>query len=202
MPSGNCKKNQTFDSERRTVQKITFCLFIRKPLEPENFSFSIPFSKITHEHLKINHFSTSYEHKDWGKNKKLGGRRWKVGQTWQRNNHSRPKKYNKNIETLLAKQISSLLIWDRPLKFLLQHPNGCVPPFEQLLAALASANSQLSFISFFFLHNDDIRDKNQIDKVACSFVRARFGRRSAGMHRSDRCGDRWKMQRQRQTWRW
>ena len=32
------------------------------------------------------------------------------------------KKYNKKVETLLAKQIFSLLFWDRPLKFMLQHP--------------------------------------------------------------------------------
>ena len=32
------------------------------------------------------------------------------------------KKYNKNIETLLVKQNFSLLIWDRQLKFMLQHP--------------------------------------------------------------------------------
>ena len=32
------------------------------------------------------------------------------------------KKYNKNIETLLAKQIFSLFIWPRPLKVMLQHP--------------------------------------------------------------------------------
>ena len=30
MPSGNCQKR--FDSERRTVQKITFCLCVWKPL--------------------------------------------------------------------------------------------------------------------------------------------------------------------------
>ena len=32
------------------------------------------------------------------------------------------KKYKKNIETLLAKQTFSLLIWHRQLKFMLQHP--------------------------------------------------------------------------------
>ena len=47
---------------------------------------------------------------------------WKVGQMWHRNNCSHAKKYNKNIETLLAKQILSLLIWDRQLKFMLEHP--------------------------------------------------------------------------------
>ena len=66
--------------------------------------------------------------------------------------------------------------------------DGCVPLFEQRLVALALANAQLSFFFlFFFLHNDDKRSINQIDKVARSFVRARFGRRSAGTHRSDRC---------------
>ena len=64
--------------------------------------------------------------------------------------------------------------------------DGCVPLFEQRLAALALANAQLSFFSFF-LHNEDKRGINQIDKVAGTFVRARFERRSAGTHRSDCC---------------
>ena len=46
--------------------KITFCLFVWKPLQSENFSFSVSLSKITHEHSKIVRFSTSYEHKEWG----------------------------------------------------------------------------------------------------------------------------------------
>ena len=60
--------------------------------------------------------------KSEAKTKKLGVAGWKVGQTWHRNICSHAKKYNKNIETLLAKQIFSLLIWDRQLKFMLQHP--------------------------------------------------------------------------------
>ena len=64
--------------------------------------------------------------------------------------------------------------------------DGCVPLFEQRLAALVLANARLSFFSFF-LNNDDERAINQIEKVACSFVRARFGRRSTGTLRSDRC---------------
>ena len=66
--------------------------------------------------------------------------------------------------------------------------DGCIL-FEQRLVALALANAQLSFFFFlfFFLHNDDKWGIHQIDKVACSFVRARFGRRSAGTHRSDCC---------------
>ena len=44
MPSGDCKR--TFDFEWRTVQKITFCLYVWKPVQPENFSFSVPFSII------------------------------------------------------------------------------------------------------------------------------------------------------------
>ena len=50
-------------------------------------------------------FSTSYEHKEWAKNKKLGDRRvksWPNVATKQLQSHK--KKYNKNIETLLAKQ--------------------------------------------------------------------------------------------------
>ena len=40
--------------------------------------------------------------KSEAKTKKLGVAGWKVGQTWHRNNCSHAKKYNKNIETLLA----------------------------------------------------------------------------------------------------
>ena len=42
--------------------------------------------------------------KSEAKTKKLGVAGSKVGQTWHRNNCSHAKKYNKNIETLLAKQ--------------------------------------------------------------------------------------------------
>ena len=56
------------------------------------------------------------------KTKNLGVAGWKVGQTWHRNNCSHAKKYNKNIETLLVRQIFSLLVWDRQLKFMFQHP--------------------------------------------------------------------------------
>ena len=45
-----------------------------------------------------------------------------VGQTLQRNNCSRAKSTTKKAETLPAKQNFSLLIWDRSLKFMLQHP--------------------------------------------------------------------------------
>ena len=41
----------------------------------------------------------------WTKTKNYGVAGWKVGQTLERNNCSRAKKYNKNTETLLAKQI-------------------------------------------------------------------------------------------------
>ena len=58
----------------------------------------------------------------WAKTKNQGVAGWKVGQTLQRNNCSLAKKYNKKVETLLAKQNFSLLIWDRSLKFMLQHP--------------------------------------------------------------------------------
>ena len=62
-------------------------------------------------------------YKKWAENKKkLGVAGWKVGQTWHWDNCSHTKKYNKNTEKLLAKQNFSLLIWDRLLKFMLQHP--------------------------------------------------------------------------------
>ena len=50
--------------------------------------------------------------KNWGsQGEKLGGQGVKnYGQTWHRDNCSHAKKYNKNIETLLAKQIFSLII--------------------------------------------------------------------------------------------
>ena len=67
-------------------------------------------------------FQQAMSLKSEAKTKKLGVAGWKVGQTWHRNNCSHAKKYNKNIETLFAKQIFSLLIWDRQLKFMLQHP--------------------------------------------------------------------------------
>ena len=60
--------------------------------------------------------------KSEAKTKKMGVAGWKVGQTWHRNNCSHAKKYNKNRETVLAKQFFSLLIWDRQLKFMLRHP--------------------------------------------------------------------------------
>ena len=42
--------------------------------------------------------------KSEAKTKNQGVAGWKVGQTWHQNNCSHAKKYNKNIETLLAKQ--------------------------------------------------------------------------------------------------
>ena len=120
MPSGNCKK--TFDLERRTVQKITFCLHDWKPIWPEHFSSSVPFSIITHELSKKIRFSTSYEHKEWGWNKKIRGRRVKSWPNVALSQLQSRKKSTKNIETLLAKQNFSLLFWDRRLKFMLQHP--------------------------------------------------------------------------------
>ena len=67
--AGTTKK--TFDLERITVQKITFGLYVWKPLKPEIFSLSVPFSKITHEHSKNIRFSPSHE-PQWGLNKKSG----------------------------------------------------------------------------------------------------------------------------------
>ena len=67
-------------------------------------------------------FQQAMSIKSEAKTKNLGVAGWKVGQTWHRSNCSHAKKYNKNIETLLAKQIFSLLIWDRQLKLMLQHP--------------------------------------------------------------------------------
>ena len=102
MPSENCKK--MFELERRTVQKITFCLYDWKPIYPEFFSFSVPFSIITHEHQKNIRFSTSYEYKEWGYNEKIGGRRVKSWPNVASKQLQSRKKYNKNIETMLAKQ--------------------------------------------------------------------------------------------------
>ena len=52
------------------------------------------------------------------KTKNVGVAGWKVCQTRHRDNCSRAKKYNTSMETLLAKQIFSLLVWDRQLKFM------------------------------------------------------------------------------------
>ena len=63
-------------------------------------------------------FQQAMSIKSEAKTKNHGVAGWKVGQTCHRNNCSHAKKYNKNIETLLAKQTFSLLIWDRQLKFI------------------------------------------------------------------------------------
>ena len=105
--------------------KITFCLYDWKPIKPELFSFSAPFSIITHEHQKKFVFQQAMSIKSGAKTKNHGVAGRKVGQTWHRNNCSHAKKYNKTIETLLGKQTFSLLIWDRQLKFMLQHPTVC-----------------------------------------------------------------------------
>ena len=102
MPSENCKK--MFELDRTTVQKTTFCLYDWKPILPELFSFSVPFSIITHEHLKKFVFQQAMSIKSEARTKNHGVAGWKVGQTWHRNNCSHAKRYNKNIETLLAKQ--------------------------------------------------------------------------------------------------
>ena len=121
MPSENYKK--MFELERRTVQKITFCLYDWKPI---NFSLNFSLSLFLSQYLPMNIrkklvFQQAMSIKSEAKTKNLGVAGWKVGQTWHRNNCSHAKKYNKNIETWLAKQIFSLLIWDRQLKFMLQH---------------------------------------------------------------------------------
>ena len=48
------------------MQNTTFCFYDGKPILPEHFSFSVPFSIITHEHSKTIRFSTSYEYKEFG----------------------------------------------------------------------------------------------------------------------------------------
>ena len=55
MPSEYCKK-KTLDLKCRTVQKIPFGPYDWKPIWPEHFSFSVPFSIITHEHPKKSFF--------------------------------------------------------------------------------------------------------------------------------------------------
>ena len=71
-----------------------------------NISLSVPFSIITNEHSEKFVFQQAMSIKSEAKTKNFGGRRvkLKVGQTWHRDNCSHPKEYNKNIETLLAKQ--------------------------------------------------------------------------------------------------
>ena len=91
IPCGNCKKT------RRTVQKTTFCFYDWKPSWPELFSFSVPFSIITHEHSKKIRFSTS-------QHKKVGSQGKKLAKCGIETTAVTQKKYNKNIKTLLAKQ--------------------------------------------------------------------------------------------------
>ena len=120
MPSENCKnvwvraqnsaKNNFLPLRLETYLGWTF-LFLC------SFLNNYPWTLILE---KNSFFQQAMSIKSEAKTKGAAG--WKVGQTWHRNNCSHAKKYNKSIETLLAKQIFSLLIWDRQLKFMLQHP--------------------------------------------------------------------------------
>ena len=58
------QKNVWFRVENSA--KNNFLPLCLKPVQPENFSFSVPFSIITHEHSKKIRFSTSSKHKEWG----------------------------------------------------------------------------------------------------------------------------------------
>ena len=53
--------------------KNNFCLYVWKPVLPENFSFSVPFSKITHEHSKKIRFQQAMSIKSGAKTKKIRG---------------------------------------------------------------------------------------------------------------------------------
>ena len=68
-------------------------------------SLSLFFSQNLHMNIRKKFdFQQAMSIKSGAKTKNLRVAAWKVGQTWQRNNCSRAKKYNKNIETLHAKQ--------------------------------------------------------------------------------------------------
>ena len=92
------------------------------------FSLKISLSLFLSQKLPMNirknfDFQLAMSIKSGAKTKKIGGRRvksWPNVATKQL--QSRKKKYNKNIETLFAKQIFSLFIWHRLLQFMLQYP--------------------------------------------------------------------------------
>ena len=60
--------------------------------------------------------------KSWAKPKKLGVAGWKVGQMWHRDNCSHTKKVQQKYKDIACKAKFSLVIWDRQLKLMLQHP--------------------------------------------------------------------------------
>ena len=60
--------------------------------------------------------------KSWAKTKKIGGRRVKSWPNVASRQLQSRKKVQQKYKTLLAKQHFSLLIWDRQLKLMLQHP--------------------------------------------------------------------------------
>ena len=120
MPTGNCKK--MFELERRTA----WCKKNLLPLRLETylawtFLFLCSFLNNYPWTLEKFVFQQALSIKSGAKTKNQGVAGWKVGQTWHRDNCSHAK-CNKNTETLLAQQNFSLLIWDRQLKFMLQHP--------------------------------------------------------------------------------
>ena len=102
MPSGNCKK--TFDLERRTAKKNDFLPFSSETSLAWKFVFLCSFLRnfpLTLEKIVFQQATG----KRVGLKQKIRGRR---GKSWpnvaSRQLQSR-KKYYKNIETLLAKQI-------------------------------------------------------------------------------------------------
>ena len=121
MPSGNCKNRRV---RAQNSAKNNFLPLRLKTYLAWTFLFLYSF---------LNNYPWTFEknsffNKLWiciksgAKTKNQGFAGWKVGQTWHQDNCSHAKKYNKNIKTLLVKQNFSRLIWDRQLKFMLQHP--------------------------------------------------------------------------------
>ena len=122
LPNGNCKKNIWFGAQNSV--KNNFLLLCLETSLAWNFSVSVPLSKITHEHSKKNRFSTSYEHNELLK-QKIRGRRVKSWPNVLTKQLQSCKKVQQKYRDIACKAIFSLPIWDRPLKFMLQHPTVC-----------------------------------------------------------------------------
>ena len=65
------EQRKTFDLERRTVQKITFCLCVWKPIQPENFSSSVLLNKPMNIRKQFV-FQQAMGINSWGKTKNGG----------------------------------------------------------------------------------------------------------------------------------
>ena len=120
MLSSNCKKNVWFRVENSA--KINFLPQCLEPLLPENFSLSVPFSVITHEHSKKSRFSTSSSGCGVGLKQKIRGSQCEKLAKCGIETIAVAQKVQQKYRNIGCKANFSFLIWDRQLKFMLQHP--------------------------------------------------------------------------------